>query len=60
MVPIRAVRRAGPDTFVLRRRGAEIARVPVSVGLKDGTHYEVRAGLEEGDEVVVGNPSMGT
>ena len=60
VVPIRAVRRAGPDTFVLRRRGTETARVPVSVGLKDGTHYEVRTGLEEGDEVVIGSPASGT
>ena len=54
VVPIRAVRRAGQDTFVLRRRGTDVGRVPVSLGLKDGTHYEVRAGLDEGDEVVMG------
>ena len=55
VIPIRAVRRANQDTFVVRRRGDGMARVPVSLGLKDGTHYEVRAGLDEGDEVVIGS-----
>ena len=60
VVPIRAVRRAGQETFVLRRRGTIVARVAVSLGLKDGTHYEVRTGLDEGDEVVVGGNPAGT
>ncbi len=51
LVPARAVIHEGVQSYVqvMQERGA--ARVPIQVGVSDGTHTVVLAGLQEGDTV---------
>lgn len=58
-LPIRAVRREGERTFVLARRGEAVERRWVTTGSRDESHWEIVDGLREGDEVLVGDVSMG-
>lgn len=52
-VPAGAVIEDGGEQVVYVQRGGEaFARVPVSLGLRDGERYEVVAGLQPGDRVV--------
>jgi multidrug efflux pump subunit AcrA (membrane-fusion protein) len=55
VVPIRAVRRSGDQTFVLLRRGDTIERRLVTTAIRDDTYWEISEGLREGDEVLVGD-----
>jgi HlyD family secretion protein len=55
VVPIRAVRRSGEQTFVLLRRGDTIERRLVTTAIRDDTYWEISEGLREGDEVLVGD-----
>jgi RND family efflux transporter MFP subunit len=50
-VPIRAVRREGGRSFVMRRRGDAVERQPVTTGIRDDNWVEIVDGLREGDEV---------
>jgi RND family efflux transporter MFP subunit len=59
-VPIRAVRRSGDEAFVWRKAGTTTTRVPVALGLRDDSHWEIRAGLNEGDEILLGAPAERT
>ena len=54
-VPRRAVRREDGRTFVRLRRGDGLERRWVETGSRDESHWEVVAGLSEGDEVAVGD-----
>ncbi|MEW5983966.1 MAG: efflux RND transporter periplasmic adaptor subunit [Acidobacteriota bacterium] len=58
-VPIRAVRKEGERTFVLRRRGGAVTRQSVTTGSRDESHWEVVDGLQEGDEVLIGGVESG-
>jgi multidrug efflux pump subunit AcrA (membrane-fusion protein) len=53
-VPAEAVIRSGERNIVLvARGGGKFSPRPVTLGVEAGGYYEVRAGLEEGDEVVI-------
>jgi RND family efflux transporter MFP subunit len=53
-VPIRAVRREGGRAFVLRAEGDRVERRFVTTGARDESHWEIVAGLREGDRVILG------
>jgi HlyD family secretion protein len=55
-VPLKAVHRRGPQTFVWRRQPNGVNRVPVTLGIRNESDWEVVRGVAEGDEVVVGAP----
>lgn len=40
--------------FSFRKNGDSVERVEVQVGISDDTYQEIRSGLSEGDEIVVG------
>jgi multidrug efflux pump subunit AcrA (membrane-fusion protein) len=54
VVPIRAVRRSGEQTFVLLRRGDTTERRLVTTGIRDDTYWEISEGLRDGDQVLTG------
>jgi RND family efflux transporter MFP subunit len=54
-LPVRAVRREGGQTFVLRRHGDRIERQPVTTGLRDDTYWEIVEGVQDDDEVLQGD-----
>lgn len=60
-VPLRAVRREGGRTFVLVPRGDSLERRWVTTGARDEAYVEILSGLQEGDELLVGevNPKGG-
>lgn len=55
-VPLKAVHRNGPQAFVWRRHRNGVNRVPVTLGIRNESDWEVVRGVVEGDEVVVGTP----
>ena len=55
-VPLKAVHRDGPRTFVWRRQPSGVRRVPVTLGIRNHSDWEIVSGVAEGDEVVVGTP----
>ncbi len=52
-IPLNAVRYAGPEAFVVRRRGSREEEVPVVLGGDDGVNVVVLEGLSEGDVIVL-------
>jgi RND family efflux transporter MFP subunit len=54
-LPIGAVRREGNRTFVLRRIHAKTELRRVTTGMRDDRYWEIVAGLDEGDEVLIGD-----
>jgi RND family efflux transporter MFP subunit len=57
-VPAEAVDRGEGDQWIVEvRRGGTWERVPVQLGLSDGTYTEIRQGVREGEEVRV-TPSL--
>lgn len=59
MVPVQAVFSDGPVKFVYRPKGPRYERVPIEVGRMSDTFAEVVSGLEEGDPVLLREPSAG-
>ena len=55
-VPLKAVHRNGPQAFVWRRHRNGLNRVPVTLGIRNESDWEIVRGVVEGDEVVVGTP----
>jgi RND family efflux transporter MFP subunit len=53
LVPSRAIIREGTQTFVQVVRDGNTTRVPVQIGVSDGTRSVVLSGLQEGDTVKV-------
>lgn len=53
-VPLRAVRREGGRAFVLLPRGSGVERRWVTTGTSDDSYWEVVDGLQEGDEILMG------
>lgn len=53
-VPVAALRSGRGGDSVLVREGTEVVRRPVEVGLRTRALAEIRSGLAEGEEVVVG------
>jgi HlyD family secretion protein len=54
-LPIRAVRWEGGRQFVLYHYGGMSERRWVTTGTKDDKYWEITKGLQEGDEVVIGD-----
>jgi RND family efflux transporter MFP subunit len=55
-LPPRAVRWAEGRQYVMCRRGGAIQRIRVTTGIKDDSYCEITSGLQEGDQVLVGDP----
>jgi HlyD family secretion protein len=53
LVPARAVIREGIQSYAQVVREGSVVRVPIQLGVSDGTRSEVLAGLQEGDTVKV-------
>lgn len=58
-VPIQAVFSDGAVRFVYIEQGTQFARAPVSVGRRSDTLAEIRAGLTEGQIVLLREPATG-
>ncbi len=56
LVPIQCVE-AGDQPFVLAVRDGRIVKCPVALGLQSADEAQIISGLNDGDEVVVGNRS---
>jgi macrolide-specific efflux system membrane fusion protein len=55
-LPLRVVRSEGGRQFVTCRHGSANERRWVSTGMRDDSYWEITSGLQEGEEVVVGDP----
>nr|WP_280517729.1 efflux RND transporter periplasmic adaptor subunit [Falsirhodobacter halotolerans] len=51
-LPIGAVGHDGDGDFALRVQDGTVHRVPVEVGIRDGSHIEITDGLTQGDRIV--------
>jgi hypothetical protein len=58
-VPVQAVFNEGAVQFVYRPSGSKFSRVPVRVGKRSDTIAEIAKGLDEGEVVLVREPSPG-
>jgi HlyD family secretion protein len=54
-LPIRAVRKDGSRAFVLCRKAGKIEQQWVKTGIRDDSSWEIVGGLQEGDEVLIGD-----
>jgi RND family efflux transporter MFP subunit len=54
-LPRRAVRREGGRQFVFAPRGDSVVRREVVTGTRDEGYFEIASGLQEGDEVLLGD-----
>ncbi len=54
-LPLRAVRSEGGRQYVMCRRGSANERRWVTTGIRDDSYWEITSGLQEGDQVVVGD-----
>ncbi len=54
VLPLRAVHAEGGRQYVMWPHGSANERRWVSTGLRDDSYWEITSGLQEGDEVVVG------
>ena len=57
-VPVAAVFKEKDQKVVYVRKGAEVQRRVVSVGLTDMSRAEIKSGLEEGEEILLVDPSV--
>lgn len=57
-VPVSAVFKEKDDQVVYVRKGGEIQRRKVAVGLTDLSRAEIKSGLEEGEEILLVEPAM--
>jgi HlyD family secretion protein len=58
-VPVQAVFSDGPVRFVYQSRDTKFTRVPVKLGRRSDTTAEILAGLTEGDQVLLREPTPG-
>ncbi len=56
LVPIQCVE-AGDQPFVLAVRDGRIVKCPVALGIQNADEAQITSGLNDNDEVVVGNRS---
>jgi RND family efflux transporter MFP subunit len=54
-LPLRAVRSEAGRQYVMCRRGGATQRIWVTTGIRDDSYWEITSGLQEGDQVVVGD-----
>jgi multidrug efflux pump subunit AcrA (membrane-fusion protein) len=53
---LKAIHRNGRQAFVWRRQSSAVTRVPVRLGTRNDSDWEIVAGVAEGDEIIVGTP----
>jgi RND family efflux transporter MFP subunit len=53
-LPLRAMRSEGVRQFVMCKRGGTIQRVWVTTGIRDDSYWEITSGLQEDDQIVIG------
>lgn len=53
-LPLRAVRSEGGHQYVMCKRGGAMQRIEVATGIRDDSNWEITSGLQEGDQVVIG------
>ena len=58
-VPVQAIFSEGPVKYVYVPRGSRYASIPVQTGHMSDTFAEIRAGLNEGDRVLLRQPDPG-
>jgi len=58
-VPMQAVFNDGAVQFVYQPRGSKFVRCPVRIGKRSDVLAEIKAGVEEGERVLVREPSAG-
>jgi RND family efflux transporter MFP subunit len=51
-VPVKAIVYEGSNAYVQRRDSGKLERVPVTVGINNGTDIEIKKGLNAGDSIV--------
>ena len=56
-IPVEAVPPGGKSVFMVNG-SHQVEERPVTLGIETATHYEVLAGLSEGDLVMIGNPAQ--
>jgi RND family efflux transporter MFP subunit len=57
-IPVEAVSRNGDETTVLAVNAENVVQQrKIKLGMEDSTHVEVTSGLNDGERVVIGNPS---
>ena len=54
-LPLRAVRSEGGRRYVMCKHGGTIQRIRVTTGIRDDSYWEITSGLQEGDQVVIGD-----
>ncbi len=57
-VPVSAVFKDNNERVVYVRKGADVQRRTVSVGLTDMSRAEIKSGLEEGEEILLVEPDL--
>lgn len=57
--PIQAVFNDGPVRYVYTPKGSKFSKTPVKVGKRSDVFAEIRAGLKEGDRVLLREPAPG-
>lgn len=58
-VPVQSVFSDGPVHFVYTQSGSKFVRTPIRLGRRSETRAEVRGGIEEGQTVLIREPSSG-
>lgn len=58
-VPVQAVFQEGAVRYVFKEEGLKFARVPVKLGQRSDTHAQILAGVNEGETVLLRQPSAG-
>ncbi|MHC4976410.1 MAG: efflux RND transporter periplasmic adaptor subunit [Planctomycetota bacterium] len=58
-VPMQAIFRDGPVSYVYAKQGDRYDRVPVAVGNRSTTHAQITRGIDEGTRVLLREPSPG-
>jgi RND family efflux transporter MFP subunit len=54
-LPLRAVRSEAGRQYVMCKRSGTVQRIWVTTGIRDDSYWEITSGLQEGDQVVVGD-----
>ena len=58
IVPLRAVKKIGDNSYVFRVDGRKVDPIQIKTGLENNLHIEIIDGLSEGDKIAVPNDAM--
>ncbi|MCA9271597.1 MAG: HlyD family efflux transporter periplasmic adaptor subunit [Phycisphaerales bacterium] len=58
-VPVAAIFNDGPVRYVYKPKGAYFERIPIQTGRFSETYAEILAGIEQGDDVLLRQPTAG-